>query len=101
MPVVGFDYPIQRAFTINKGKLNMVNPEHKDTRSQDLQTCYHDCGQFYWFDAKQLAKNKTLLTKKTGAIVVPPMEVQDIDEESDWQLAELKYQLITDSAIAV
>jgi N-acylneuraminate cytidylyltransferase len=94
MPVVEFDYPIQRAFKISEGKLGMVNPKHKNTRSQDLESCYHDCGQFYWFDSSKLAKNKTLFTENTGAIVVNPMEVQDIDEESDWQLAELKYQLI-------
>jgi pseudaminic acid cytidylyltransferase len=93
-PVVGFDYPIQRAFLIKNGKLDMVNPAHKNTRSQDLPSCYHDSGQFYWFNCSKLRKQKTLLTDNTGAIIVNPMEVQDIDEETDWQLAELKYQLI-------
>ena len=28
--------------------------------------------------------------------VVSEMEVQDIDNESDWQIAEIKYQAMTD-----
>lgn len=94
IPVVGFDYPIQRAFRIKDEKLKMVNPVYKNTRSQDLEKCYHDSGQFYWFNSSCLLKKKSLLTDNTGAIIVPTMEAQDIDEESDWQLAELKYQLI-------
>ncbi|MFT4762119.1 MAG: pseudaminic acid cytidylyltransferase [Paraglaciecola sp.] len=94
IPVVEFDYPIQRAFKIQNDKLNMIASKHKNTRSQDLESCYHDCGQFYWFNSARLFKNKTLFTDNTGAIVINSMEVQDIDIESDWQLAELKYQLI-------
>jgi len=94
MPVVPFSYPVQRSFTMDKGKLGMMMPEHLNTRSQDLETAYHDCGQFYWFDVERLLANKNLITANTGAIILPEMEVQDIDQESDWKLAELKYQLI-------
>jgi N-acylneuraminate cytidylyltransferase len=94
MPVVPFSYPVQRSFTMDRGKLGMMMPEHLNTRSQDLETAYHDCGQFYWFDVERLLANKNLITTNTGAIIMPEMEVQDIDQESDWKLAELKYQLI-------
>ena len=41
-----------------------------------------------------LMASKSLMTQNTGAIILPELEVQDIDQESDWKLAELKYQLI-------
>ncbi len=94
MPVVPFSYPVQRSFTMTEGKLGMMMPQHINTRSQDLETAYHDCGQFYWFDVEKLLANGNLITANTGAIILPEMEVQDIDQESDWKLAELKYQLI-------
>ncbi len=36
----------------------------------------------------------TLFAANCGAIVLPESEVQDIDTEEDWALAELKYQRI-------
>lgn len=94
IPVTPFSYPVQRSFTMIDDKLEMMMPEHMNTRSQDLDTAYHDCGQFYWFDVERLMASKSLMTQNTGAIILPELEVQDIDQESDWKLAELKYQLI-------
>ena len=35
---------------------------------------------------------ETLLTPKTIPMILPEEEVQDIDNQSDWNLAEMKYQ---------
>lgn len=93
-PVLKFSYPIQRALKIADGKASMINPEYVATRSQDLPPCYHDTGQFYWFDVEALRINRTLFTDNSGAMIISDMEAQDIDEPSDWQLAELKYRLL-------
>ena len=55
---------------------------------------YHDCGQFYAFDVKRFMETRKLMTENTGAIIVSEMEVQDIDNETDWKLAELKYEMM-------
>jgi N-acylneuraminate cytidylyltransferase len=34
------------------------------------------------------------MSKNTGCVVLSEMEVQDIDNEIDWKLAELKYKLL-------
>jgi N-acylneuraminate cytidylyltransferase len=94
LAVVAFSYPILRAleFDDNK-KLKMIWPEHLTTRSQDLKPTYHDSGSFYWVKTDALLGQKTLFCKNGGAIVLTEMEVQDIDNELDWKLAELKYHL--------
>ena len=63
-------------------------------RSQDLDKIYHDVGQFYVFDVEKFKEAKKLVTKNTGAIIIDELEMQDIDNEVDWKLAELKYQLM-------
>lgn len=44
---VAYSYPIQRSLHIVDGKIGMVYPEYESSRSQDLETIYHDAGQFY------------------------------------------------------
>ena len=38
-------------------------------------------------------ESKKLLTSNTGGIIISELDAQDIDTETDWKLAELKYQL--------
>lgn len=95
LPVVEFSYPILRALQFDeKGELGMIWPEHLKSRSQDLKPSYHDSGSFYWVKQKALLKQKTLFCKQGRAIILSDIEVQDIDTETDWKLAELKYQLL-------
>ncbi len=94
-PVVEFSYPILRALEFtNDDKLRMIWPEYLKSRSQDLNPAYHDSGSFYWVKNNALLQEKTLLCKNGSAIILPETEVQDIDTETDWKLAELKYQLL-------
>jgi len=94
-PVVAFSYPILRAleFTTDD-KLKMIWPEHLKTRSQDLKLAYHDAGSFYWVKAHALLNEHSVFCKNGSAIVLPETEVQDIDTFEDWQMAELKYQML-------
>ncbi len=93
-PVVEFSYPIQRSLIFNGDRIKMKWPENKWKRSQDLERAYHDAGQYYWFDVREFEKNENLWTDNTSSVVVSELNVQDIDNESDWKIAELKYQLI-------
>ncbi len=97
LPIVEFSYPILRALEFDENKrLKMIWPEHLKTRSQDLKPAYHDSGSFYWVKTDALLDQKTLFCKNGSAIVLPETEVQDIDNETDWKLAELKYKLLND-----
>jgi len=91
-PVVAYSYPILRSLEItDDGKLKMIWPEYERTRSQDLMPAYHDTGSFVWVKTPALLNEKTLWCKNGGAIILPETEVQDIDSEEDWKLAEFKY----------
>ncbi|MEM6298313.1 MAG: pseudaminic acid cytidylyltransferase [Bacteroidota bacterium] len=88
-----FPSPIQRALRqTDAGKIEMIWPENRPKRSQDLEPTYHDAGQFYWFKSEALQREKRLFMSNSGMLEVPTTEVQDIDEPEDWTLAELKYQ---------
>ena len=96
-PIIKYGFPIQRAVRLNdKGLIEMFQPEHLITRSQDLEDSFHDAGQFYSFNVNNLVSKQKLITELTGYIEVSEMEAQDIDNLVDWQLAELKYKIIND-----
>ena len=70
----------------------MFDPEMNDNRSQDLPETFHDAGQFYWFKTNNLFESKKIWTENTRVIKFSELEVQDIDNVDDWDLAELKYK---------
>jgi pseudaminic acid cytidylyltransferase len=91
-PVIAFSYPVLRGVYIdNEGNLKMKWPEYLNTRSQDLEQVYHDSGQWYWYNWESLYNNKIEIIKP---IIIDEFKAQDIDNESDWMLAELKYQIL-------
>jgi len=92
-PIISYGFPIQRALKVDKGKLTMIHEDNLNIRSQDLEESFHDAGQFYWCNTKQLLINKKILTQNTGSVEISELEAQDIDTEIDWKLAELKYQI--------
>ena len=93
-PVLEFSFPIQRSLKIKDGKVAMVWSENLNTRSQDLEPRYHDTGQFYWLKSSAFNKEKKLFTDNSSAIIISELQAQDIDTETDWKLAEIKYNLI-------
>lgn len=94
VPVVPFSYPPLRGFILQNERIRMKWPEYEAARSQDLQPIYHDCGQFYFAHMDAFLREKTLFCEETIPMLLPELEVQDIDNETDWELAELKYELL-------
>lgn len=94
MPVTPFSFPPLRGMVMDGDKISYKWEQYRNTRSQDLETIYHDCGQFYVLNAKTFMQTRKMVTDNTGAIEISEMEMQDIDNEIDWKLAELKYELL-------
>jgi pseudaminic acid cytidylyltransferase len=95
IPVTEFSFPILRSFKMDENsKVEFNWPENALKRSQDLPKAYHDCGQFYCINVPRFLQHKKLVTDNTSAIVMPNIEVQDIDNEEDWTLAEIKYSFL-------
>lgn len=92
---VGFGFPIQRAFRLTTGGFcEMFQPEHYNTRSQDLEPAYHDAGQFYWGCAEAFLEERRFMVPESKPLLLPRHRVQDIDTIEDWRRAELLWQVL-------
>ncbi|MFG0417584.1 pseudaminic acid cytidylyltransferase [Pseudomonas sp. zjy_8] len=93
--VTSYAFPIQRAIRITPvGRVEMFNPDHFNTRSQDLEEAYHDAGQFYWGRASAWLEGKILFGTYAVPVKLPRHRVQDIDTLEDWVRAEWLFKAI-------
>lgn len=89
-----FSFPIQRAIYLGeKGEVNMFQPEHYFTRSQDLKEAYHDAGQFYWGRGRDWKGADVFFAPYSRIFKLPRNRVQDIDTLEDWDFAEKLFKL--------
>jgi pseudaminic acid cytidylyltransferase len=87
--VTTYAFPIQRAIRLTpNGRVQMFQPEHFNTRSQDLEEAWHDAGQFYWGRAEAWLSGMPLFSNSAAPVPLPRLQVQDIDTPDDWQCAE-------------
>ena len=90
-----FPFPIQRALKLrDEQRVEMFQPEHLNTRSQDLEEAYHDAGQFYWGTKSAFLQRKPFFSPQSKAVLLPRKRVQDIDTNEDWELAEALYKAL-------
>lgn len=94
VPIVSFGFPILRSLKMEGDLIKMNWPEYISTRSQDLPPAYHDCGQFYFIQTDLFLKKKKLFSDNSVGYEMPESEVQDIDTEEDWKVAEIKYTFL-------
>jgi len=94
VPLVPFTFPPLRGHIVENNFAKLKWPENLNKRSQDLETMYHDCGQFYCLRTQAFLQEKTLFCKNTVPLILSELEVQDIDNEIDWELAEMKFRLM-------
>lgn len=87
--VTSYAFPIQRAIRVTSaGRVEMFNPEHFNTRSQELETAYHDAGQFYWGRLDAWLDGRVIFGPGSCPVFLPRHRVQDIDMPEDWERAE-------------
>lgn len=93
--MTAFSFPPQRGMKITgNGFLVPADAGSINMRSQDLPVIYHDCGQFYWLKTAEFLINDNILENHAKPYFIPQTEAQDIDNESDWRLAEIKYKFM-------
>lgn len=93
-PVTEYAHPVQRCMRrLPDGKMQFFNPEFEMTRTQDLETAYHDAGQFYWGTAQAWLAHRKMHTDGLG-MPIPNWRVVDIDSEDDWARAELVFESV-------
>lgn len=95
LSVTTFPFPIQRALRRDaSGAVEMLDPATMMTRSQDLEECWHDAGQFYWARAATWAGGQGIMAKGAYGLPLPRHLVQDIDTAEDWTRAEYMMQAL-------
>ncbi|GAB5351846.1 pseudaminic acid cytidylyltransferase [Qipengyuania sp. 483] len=98
LSVTSYAFPIQRALQIGPDqRMAMFQPEHEQTRSQDLEEAWHDAGQFYWGRAASWKQNVPLFGANSVPVILPRYRVQDIDTPEDWERAELMFETLNRS----
>lgn len=94
VPVTSFPYPIQRALRrLPNDGVELMQPEHYESRSQDLEPAFHDAGQFYFGTRDAWMSGRSVFTAASRALVLPRWRVQDIDTPEDWERAEQLFLL--------
>ena len=90
-----FASPIFRSFVqAEGGGVEMIFPEHFNSRSQDLPRALHDAAQFYWGRPDAWLSAETLFGARSAALLIPPWRVQDIDTPEDWVRAEALFRAL-------
>jgi len=88
--VTRYAFPIQRAIRISANRrVEMFQPQHFNTRSQDLEEAWHDAGQFYWGTTDAWKRQLAVFSSNSVPVDIPRIRVQDIDTEQDWEYAEV------------
>jgi pseudaminic acid cytidylyltransferase len=91
--IAEYSHPIQRALEIEPGNdlLRFTEPEHRLTRTQDLQKRYHDAGQLYWGQVSAWKNLEPIFGERTAGYIIDSNSIVDIDSESDWMRAEKSF----------
>jgi N-acylneuraminate cytidylyltransferase len=98
LPIVPFSFPVQRSFLKNDDdSISYSQPENINKRSQDLEQHFHDVGQFYFFGVNKYLQRGTLVGENMFGVEIDELSAQDIDNEMDWKMAEIKYSIINDN----
>lgn len=92
-----FPHPVQRAFTMDEGRIKWLFPEYAQTRTQDLTPAFHDAAQFYAFQTRPMLARGALIGPASASICLPFGEAHDIDTPEDWAEAEMKHRLLREA----
>jgi pseudaminic acid cytidylyltransferase len=95
LSVTTFPFPIQRAvMKTPDGRLIMAQPEHAQTRSQDLPEALHDAAMFAFGTRAAWFSEVPLFGRQTAPVEIPRHRVQDLDTPEDWIRAEYMGQAL-------
>ena len=97
--VCAYEHPIQRALRIDEsGSVAVVNPEHSNTRTQDLPVRYYDAGQFYWGAAAAMQTGQPIFSSAALPYILGKNEFVDVNELEDWERAEALAKVLAQSS---
>jgi len=87
-PVKKFEHPVERGFQLSDDGFISTQIRSQKSRTQELKPTFHDTGYFYWGKSASWKSRKEIILKGNLVHIYGPLEAFDIDEESDWEVAE-------------
>jgi pseudaminic acid cytidylyltransferase len=96
-PMVQYSYPPQRSVKIENNRIRMFDDDSYHKNTQDFEPLYHDVGQFYLLRTPALLEERRLFLAKSVPMIIKESEAQDVDNEDDWKMAEMKYEIMMGS----
>jgi len=89
---------IERAMSLsNQGNLQLLYPEHHNSRSQDLGEYFYDAGKIYGATVASWKVTTSPLLEASQGFILPTWASIDIDTEDDWMLAEVLFTRLRNS----
>lgn len=79
-----FQSSVHRSFYFKEKKLKKLFSKFKNFRSQQLEDCYYDVGQFYWGSTNSWL-NKEIFSQNSGIFEIPVLEGFDLNTLEDWK----------------
>ena len=92
--VTPISFPPQWCLTVKQqGDLNIPESLFSGKRSQDYQSSFVPNGAIYISNISRFRASKSFYTAPCYPYIMAPEHSQDIDDESDWKLAEALFRL--------
>lgn len=76
------------------GGVDMLFPQYRETRTQDLPEVFHDAGQFYWGRTESWLSGEEVFAPTATVVRLPRWRIQDIDTLEDLERAEIIFNLL-------
>ncbi len=91
-PVFNPGVPITRSLFINSdGFIQMANKDLVNTATNSLIDGLFDAGQYYWAKVDTWINSESILDGLNLPQIIDRLSAVDIDNEEDWQLAEILF----------
>lgn len=93
--VTSYAFPIYRSIKLEEDDSIAMNfTDQEKYRTQDYPEAYHDAAQFYWGRPDSYYRENRFFTNASVGVRIPRSQVQDIDTEDDWILAEALFKVL-------
>jgi len=91
-PVFNSGLPISRSLFINsEGFVEMLNKDFRNTATNLISESLFDAGQYYWAKTNTWLESESILGGRNMPYLITRLSAVDIDNEEDWQLAEILF----------
>ena len=91
---IKYNHPIERSFKNSKNRIKLNYPKKINSRTNDINTSYHDAAQLYLAKTNTWLNDKKIISNNSSFVELLKYSCVDIDTIEDWKIAEIIYKKI-------